>query len=125
MDEKVNSSSLIREAVDAGVNKPKAIVEWVREKHGVEVKLSLVNNVKFHYRKKTAPAKRGRPKGSTSTSAPAAPAAPAALAAALAAPAPLAPSGNGASLAIEDIVAVKELVDRFGKEGLAKLVEVL
>lgn len=117
MAEKPNSSSLIREAIDAGVTSPKAIAEWVKENHGVEVKASLVNNVKFHYGKKSAPAKRGRPKGSTNKSpTPVVPAAPAAPA----------PSRNGgASLAIEDIVAVKELVDRFGKEGLARLVEVL
>jgi hypothetical protein len=112
MADKPNSSSLIREAIDAGVTSPKAIAEWVKEKHDVEVKPSLVNNVKFHYMKKPSPAKRGRPKGSTKTPA--------------ASPAVATSSGSkGGSLAIEDILAVKELVDRFGKEGLTKLVDVL
>ena len=105
MADKPNSSSLIREAIDAGVSSPKEIAAWVKRTHGVEVNISLVNTVKHTYAKQAAPAKLGRPKM------------------AAAEPAPVAAS-NGA-LAIEDIVAVKELVDRFGNENLSRLVEVL
>src|SRR4051794_11058436 len=101
MADKPNGSALIREAIDAGITSPKEIAAWVQETHGVEVKTSLVNNVKSTYTKKAAPAKRGRLKAAAK------------------------PASNGSSLAIEDIVAVKELVDRFGKDNLAKLVEVL
>jgi hypothetical protein len=108
MADKPNSSALIREAIDAGITSPKEIAAWVHEKHSVEVKPSLVSFVKSAYAKQSAPAKRGRPKKED-----AAPAAPTAKA------------NSGGSLAVEDVVAVKELVDRFGKEGLTRLVEVL
>ena len=106
MADKPSSSSLIREAIDAGVSSPKEIAAWVKSTHGVEVKISLVNTVKHVHSKNAAPAKRGRPK------------------LAVAEPTPVAASSGG-SLAIEDIVTVKELVDRFGKEHLSRLVEVL
>jgi hypothetical protein len=35
------------------------------------------------------------------------------------------PAVSSPSIAIDDLIAVKELVDRFGKEGLTRLVEVL
>jgi hypothetical protein len=79
----------------------------VKKTHRVEVKPSLVNNVKFNYAKKAPKAKRGRLMKNAASSQPA----PAA--------------SNGASLAVEDLVAVKELVNRLGKDSLAKLVDVL
>jgi hypothetical protein len=106
MADKPSSSSLIREAIDAGVSSPKEITAYVQKNHGVQVKASLVSFVKSAYAKNAAPAKRGRPKFAVAERT-------------------LVAASSGGALAIEDIVTVKELVDRFGKENLAKLVEVV
>jgi hypothetical protein len=63
-----------------------------------------VSFVKSTHAKQQAAAKRGRPKASESM------------------PAPATTSG---SFAVEDIVAFKDLVDRFGKENLTRPVKVL
>lgn len=107
MPAKPNSSALIREAIDAGITSPKEITAYVQKNHGVEVKASLVSFVKSTYAKNAAPAKRGRPKQEEAAE-------PAS-----------APAVSSPSIAIDDLIAVKGLVDRFGKENLAKLVEVL
>jgi hypothetical protein len=105
MSAKPNSSALIREAIDAGVTSPKEIAAWVKKTHRVEVKPSLVSFVKSSCAKQAAPAKRGRPRKEPAAEPAVAPRSP--------------------SIAIDDLVAVKELVDRFGKESLTRLVEVL
>ena len=65
----------------------------------------VVNNAKHTYAKQSVHAKRGWPRKDAA--------------------APAAATRKSSSLAVEDIVAVKELVDRFGKESLTRLVEVL
>jgi hypothetical protein len=108
MSTKPSSSALIREAIDARGSSPKEIAAWVQAKHGVEVKPSLIHNVKHTYAKQSASAKHGRPRKEDAATA-----------------APVAKASAGGSLAVEDIIAVKELVDRFGKESLTRLVEIL
>jgi hypothetical protein len=100
-------SELIREVLASGIETPAEVALWVKANYGVEVTSSLVAMVKHQWKKAVM---RLVPR----TRKPVAP--PAAQPEPLKAP---------AALDIDGIVAVKGLVERFGKDALSKLVDVL
>lgn len=105
-EEAKTHSDMIRDALNGGILKPREVIAWVKETFGVEVGRGLVNQVKHkwaHPRRAKA-----KPKAKSAET--------------HAAPRPAAsPSGS----IIGDIVTVKELLARHGKDGLSKLVEIL
>lgn len=113
-----SQSELIRLGLEEGVLKPANIISWVKQTYGVDVGRGLVNQVKHKWakgsgRKRRAP-RAEKPTASASRPVPVAPKA------SVAAKAPV-----GGDLRIEDIISVKSLVGRLGRESLTKLIEVL
>lgn len=64
--EKASAADLIREALKAGVDKPQAIVEWVKEHHKREVTIGNVNSVKS--KSKTKKGGKGKPRAKKAAS---------------------------------------------------------
>ena len=105
--------------------KPLRIQSYVQEKFGIEMNTDTISTYKAGIARAAAKAK-----AATQTPASAAiskPAAPAPTAAAAPAPPSVASPTNGqaASIPLQDILLVKELVGRVGADNLRKLIDVL
>lgn len=101
-----NKMQLVRDALAelGGKAKPKAIQEWVKEKSGVLMSTTMISSYKTSISKS---GKRGRKRGRG-------PGRPAAAA-----------GGAGKSVSLNDLNAVKTLIDRVGVTKLGDLIKLL
>ena len=118
MAEEKNNSELIREALGSGVTKPKEIVQWVQDNYGREVSTALIGQVKNKFQKKQQDVLDREP----ATRAPATTQVRQAVAQTNSSPAPTELTRGGEPVEVDDLLILKHLHNKMGRDGIAKAI---